>query len=832
MKNAIQWAAMLCACLMVTTAFAAGGTWAAATGERVLRVGFPMQGQLSFVDEYGNYSGYTYDYLQEIAQYTGWEYEIVEVAGEANQALASMLDLLAEGELDLLGGLVKNAYTEELFDFPEYGYGHSYTSLYVPEDNSVINETNYATVKNLRIAIQMGATQTKERVEDFCKANNVDYTLVECDNGEDGVTEAVRSGRADVIVGSDLVPVEGFRTIAQFNGTQYYFATTKGNTALLNELNRTIHTIQQVKPYFDAQLYEKYFSKRTERTYLTDAERTYVASAAPLRIAMPQTLPPIQYENGNDGFQGLSKELLDRIQEETGLRFTYLATGSYEEAFQMLADREADAVCGIPYEYALAQKHKLVMTTTFLDAQRVLVTRIGQTGSEAGMRVGLLGGLDPPENLREEQEVSIYPSALACMEAVERGEVDCAYLNLYSAEYLSHMTGFKNLHLIPQTGETTDFCIGIRKPVSTTLISIMNKAINNFPSTELESIIYQNTSDYQEDVTLKLLIEANPVLSVCVVIVFFMALAAVGLLLLRQRIRTSRRLEVEQQRYLQLCQMANEYIYEYNSKKDTLTLSREFSKLFAMPEKIERFMDAMSGQHLEPSMNLDMFRLFRQLIDSTAGVETEYLCTLPSGEVRWYRGTQAEILDQDGQVTYVIGKLTDIQEEREEKAALEQQLQIDGLTGIYNAVTARRLIGQRLESMRKPGALLILDIDYFKAVNDQLGHYVGDMALIDFAGMLLRNAGEKDIVGRLGGDEFVLFLDNAVDRHWVEQFCETLCREARRQYEHEGQIHTISISVGAALLRQGCAFEEVYQAVDQALYHSKGKGRDGWTLIE
>ena len=96
-----------------------------------MRVGFPEQAGLTEIAEDGTRSGYTYDYLQEVAQYTGWEFEYVDYEGTDDEQISAALDDLMAGRIDVLGAMSYSKDLEELFDYPVHSYGHTYTVLFL-----------------------------------------------------------------------------------------------------------------------------------------------------------------------------------------------------------------------------------------------------------------------------------------------------------------------------------------------------------------------------------------------------------------------------------------------------------------------------------------------------------------------------------------------------------------------------------------------------------------------------------------------------------------------------------------------------------------------------
>ncbi|MEG2700141.1 MAG: transporter substrate-binding domain-containing protein, partial [Hungatella sp.] len=125
------------AVLLVLISFAICGIASVAMAEdnQVIRVAYPIQDGMTEFDEYGNHSGYIYEYLEEIAQYTGWDYEFVTPPGDLDQSLSDALSMVERGEIDLLGGLLYSRELDQQFDYSEYNSGQVETVLQVLYDD-------------------------------------------------------------------------------------------------------------------------------------------------------------------------------------------------------------------------------------------------------------------------------------------------------------------------------------------------------------------------------------------------------------------------------------------------------------------------------------------------------------------------------------------------------------------------------------------------------------------------------------------------------------------------------------------------------------------------
>lgn len=166
---------------------------------------------------------------------------------------------------------------------------------------------------------------------------------------------------------------------------------------------------------------------------------------------------------------------------------------------------------------------------------------------------------------------------------------------------------------------------------------------------------------------------------------------------------------------------------------------------------------------------------------------------------------------------------------------LEVKAQTDAMTGLLNAVSTRENVDVWLKNGECRGmqALIMLDVDRFKDVNDTYGHAVGDEALRQSAALLKRHFRGSDIVGRVGGDEFIVFMKNIPGGTIVSSQLEKLCQAFHAIRIAEAQDLRLTCSAGAALApADGGDFDTLYKKADLALYSVKRGARDGFAIYK
>ena len=212
-------------------------------------------------------------------------------------------------------------------------------------------------------------------------------------------------------------------------------------------------------------------------------------------------------------------------------------------------------------------------------------------------------------------------------------------------------------------------------------------------------------------------------------------------------------------------------------------------------------------------------------------VNVEEKETLPDGNIRWVSTTKLPLKDLEGNVVGTFGISRDISGRKRVEALLERQAFHDPLTGLPN----RMLFMNRFESSfrranRSPGrrtfALLYIDVDRFKGVNDSLGHQAGDDLLCEISRRLERCVRPGDTLARIGGDEFTVLLEGI----WAEDDAIAVARRVAEELGApipvRGQEVSASVSVGIDLAIAGYERpEDMLREADAAMYRAKAAGR-------
>lgn len=291
-------------------------------------------------------------------------------------------------------------------------------------------------------------------------------------------------------------------------------------------------------------------------------------------------------------------------------------------------------------------------------------------------------------------------------------------------------------------------------------------------------------------------------------------------------------LRMNETRYRILIEQIQDVIFEWNMRSDTMYHSPVFQRKYGYSMPMEHFFEQVVEQDIIYPEDQDSFTdAWKKVKEGQTYLETEYRIRAKDG-YRWCRVKATVIRDQHQVPLRTVGIVTDVDDYKRMNALLEAKAQKDLLTGLYNKVTMESLIGECLERDGEGvyHALMILDIDDFKQINDTYGHPEGDELLRSISAGVRECFRSEDILGRAGGDEFVIFLRDIPSRLLVRDKAAVLMgifrklSKAAKDRRHDPKI---SASIGISIYPDdGKEFAELFRNADHALYEAKRQGKD------
>ena len=187
------------------------------------------------------------------------------------------------------------------------------------------------------------------------------------------------------------------------------------------------------------------------------------------------------------------------------------------------------------------------------------------------------------------------------------------------------------------------------------------------------------------------------------------------------------------------------------------------------------------------------------------------------------------IYNSNDEPEIILATASDITENWHKQNMLKQKIQRDSLTHLYNLKAGKYLANDYIKNFpSSKHALIVLDIDHFKSVNDTFGHLVGNESLVSLAKYLLVHSANDDIVIRMGGDEFVIFIKET-DKIQIQHRCKELLN-CLDEITLDHQDVPFSLSLGGYLFDHDTLFDDAFEFADEALYQSKNNGRHHFTI--
>jgi len=299
--------------------------------------------------------------------------------------------------------------------------------------------------------------------------------------------------------------------------------------------------------------------------------------------------------------------------------------------------------------------------------------------------------------------------------------------------------------------------------------------------------------------------------------------------------RRERILHNREERYRIILEQTDDILYEWNFTSNKIHYTDQYKTKFGY-EPSEEPLDTglFASQTIYPDDLSDYIAWIKSTYRSPHKTSLEFRQMKVDESYLWVRIQSSPVFDEKGIPYKAVGLISDIDQQKRKLSALEIKVQLDPLTQIYNKMTTQELIDDFLENNPLDGhALLLIDIDDFKSVNDNLGHMFGDVVLTEISAKVRKLFRSADIVGRIGGDEFVVFLKGIRDKNLIKEKAEEICNVFRQTFSGINKDYSISGSIGIALYKEhGTTFGELYHHADVALYYAKKMGKDQFSFYD
>ena len=301
-----------------------------------------------------------------------------------------------------------------------------------------------------------------------------------------------------------------------------------------------------------------------------------------------------------------------------------------------------------------------------------------------------------------------------------------------------------------------------------------------------------------------------------------------------QDISSMRHLETQMQLLGVAFQHSGEAILISDRENKIVTVNPSFTELtgYTLAESVGKNPGFLSAGRNSPEDYLQMW----QGIHSKGFWQGEIWDRRKDGGVypKWI--SISVIPDDNGEVRYYIAHFTDISAERASEEKLHHMAHHDSLTGLPNRLSLAGRVDQALAQARRDGgrvALLFIDLDRFKSVNDTLGHHIGDQLLIEVARRLHDSVRDSDVVARLGGDEFVIMLTGIEHTTAIGTIAEKIVYTVGTPYLIDGHDVYTSPSIGISIFpTDGDSSVALLKNADAAMYHAKSAGRNNFQFFD
>ena len=532
MKKNIQ----LCLILMTVFTMLVSVTCYAQSSDNIIRVCYyPLENTSGEIAAHP-YKDYYFDYLQEISQYTGWTYKLIDATYE------EALELLKQNELDLICGIDKTAERQELLDFSNMPLMTAKYKFFADINNEKIFYDDYTYFDDMRVGVLTSCGQLSA-IDKLAESYGITLHQIPFTSYE-AMEKAVLNSDIDMLYATNVSDSSQFKIVTHFANTQLYFATLKGDS-LMPEIIDAQKDISNLFSYFEYTLFQENIEINQDfRPFFTREELDYIKEHPIVYFGSDPSWAPIEYTDPKTGeLSGISAEVLKLLEEYTGLDFVYKPSATFSQALDKLKHGEVELLTSLSHEYQWAADNNVNLSTAYLDSYIVMI--YSNNKNAPARTIALPRNFNITARMVESgdyNEILYYDTTEECIQAVADGLAECTFTNNYIANYHLSNLAYRNLSATKISSISEDIAIAVSKNADLRLLSIIDKALLCISTEKIDAIVLQNAL-YQTELDMRTLLYAYPELVILVLIVIFSIVFLVLIAILIFHLRKARTIE-------------------------------------------------------------------------------------------------------------------------------------------------------------------------------------------------------------------------------------------------------------------------------------------------
>lgn len=405
-------------------------------------------------------SGYSYEYLQKIASYTGWKYEYVP------GTWSDLYQKLKTGEIDLMAGVSDEEQREADVLFPDYEMLKETFYIYKDSEDLSMQNGVYASYAGKKIGVTKD-TKMMQSLQNWNEQNHVGVDIILFDNLE-SCAAAFNHNEIDGFVSADNV-VSGFGGITpveMIGKVPYYLCVANSCPELLSELNQSLVLLNGQDTTYLVTLRNKYTADTAISIFLSKQEQTWMAAHPKIRVGYLDSYMPYCSAAADGSANGLLKEALtdifDILPGNYEPEIVYTIYKNQADMLQALQQDEIDLIFPVTGDFSYAEQHSYQQSSAVTQATVDLVCAKGYDGS-IPRRISVNKNNQMQYAFSQMQypdaEFILYDSAEDCIRAVKENQVDCTLIEALRA--VQYVGNDKKINFFPLK-ETCDFCFGVQ----------------------------------------------------------------------------------------------------------------------------------------------------------------------------------------------------------------------------------------------------------------------------------------------------------------------------------------------------------------------------------